>query len=165
MSVKKREERATRVNLGGLDLSVENPKSAFPKEKRNSTWGQRKSQNEKRGTQHEGKGKLNIRENETQHKGKGKINMEEKGKLNMREKGNSTWEQREIQHGGKRETQHQSKGKLTTANAPTPKYSPGKGCSAPTQNNPDFSRKNRNWGQTKDSEKTKNLSRYPRFCI
>lgn len=140
MSVKKREERATRVNLGGLDLSVENPKSAFPKEKRNSTWGQRKSQNEKRGTQHEGKGKLNTRE---------------KGKSTWRKKGNSTWEQREIQHGGKRETQHQSKGKLTTANAPTPKYSPGKGCSAPIQNNPDFSRKNRNWGQTKDSEKTK----------
>lgn len=50
---------------------------------------------------------------------------------------------------------HEGKGKLTTADAPPPKCSPGKGGRAPARSNPGFSRRNRNWGQTRDSEKTK----------
>lgn len=157
MSVKKREERATRVNLGGLDLSVENPKSAFPKEKRNSTWGQRKSQNEKRGTQHEGKGKLNTRENETQHKGKGKINMEEKGKLNMRAKGNSTWGKKGNSTPKQRETHH--------SKCSHPKIFPWKRMFCPYTEQPWLQQEKQELGSNKRLRKNKNLSRYPRFCI
>lgn len=116
--------------------------------KENSKWGERETQG-KRETQHEGERKQHRGKRKTQHKGKGKVNMRAKG----------------TQHEGKRKINTKEKRKLSTANAPIPKCSPGKGGCATAWSNPDFSRRNRNWGQTRDSEKTKTYQGIPEFVF